>query len=321
MSRLLLLLIKLFLSVALIWYAFSQVDVGAAMTYLGGIPSTVIIVALVVLFSEFFIAALRLRILLHLLGARCSVIKALDVVMIGSFFSQTLISFVGGDAMRIWRIVQANIPVGLAAKGILFDRVAGFVGLMLITVFSLPWLFETVSQPAMRFGLVVALVAGFGSVFGLFLTELIPIALRRWRAFRWASELSAVAFAILRSKSGLLAIVALSVAIHMLNIVALYLISRGLEMEVSFISMLVLIPPVLLISMLPISVAGWGVREGAMVVALNLVGAPAHQSLALSICFGLCLVAISLPGGVLWFISRRQIPADSDPATGLSTKN
>jgi len=92
-------------------------------------------------------------------------------------------------------------------------------------------------------------------------------------------------------------------------------------MEVSFTSMMVLVPPVLLISMLPISVAGWGVREGAMVVALNLVGAPAHQSLALSICFGLCLVAISLPGGVLWFISRRQIPADSDPATGLSTKN
>ena len=321
MSRLLILLIKLLLSVALIWYAFSKVDVGAAMTYLGGIPSTVIVVALVVLFSEFFIAALRLRILLHLLGAGCSLNKAIDVVMIGAFFSQTLISFVGGDAMRVWRMVQAKTPVGLAAKGILFDRVAGFIGLMLITVFSLPWLFETVSQSAMRIGLVVALLAGFGGVFGLFLTGLIPTALRRWRAFRWASELSGVAFAILKSKSGLLAIVALSVTIHMLNIVALYLISRGLKMEVSFISMLVLIPPVLLISMLPISVAGWGVREGAMVVALNLVGVPAHQSLALSICFGLCLVAISLPGGVLWFISRRQIPADSDTATGMSAKN
>lgn len=304
MPRYILLLIKIALSVGLVWYVFSKIDISDAWLYLRNMSVYVIFAVLALLFIQLVVAALRLRELLALLGARCGVIKVLDVVMIGSFFSQTLISFVGGDAMRIWRIVQANTPVGLAAKGILFDRVAGFVGLMLITVFSLPWLFETVSQPAMRFGLVVTLLVGLGGVFGLFLTELIPTALRRWRAFRWASELSGVAFAILRSKSGLLAIVVLSVAIQLLNIFALYLISRGLEMEVSFISMMVLVPPVLLISMLPISVAGWGVREGAMVVALSLVGASAHQSLALSVCFGLCLAGISLPGGVLWFVSR-----------------
>jgi glycosyltransferase 2 family protein len=321
MSRLVILLIKVLLSVTLIWQAFSQANIGTAIKYLGSVSPTVIFVALFLLFSEFFIAASRLRLLLGFIGIRCSMIRAIDLVMIGAFFSQTLVSFLGGDAMRVWRMVQTDTPVGLAATSILFDRVAGFVGLLLITVLGLPWLFETVSQPAMRLGLVTALLVGAGAVSALFLTRFIPTALRRWRGIRWASELSAVAFTILKNQPGLLALIALSIAIHLLTVLALYLMSVALEMEVSLASMLVLVPPVLLISMLPISVAGWGVREGAMVFALNLVGTPPYQSLALSVCFGLSVLAVSLPGGVLWFLTRKQVTSQTAGVAGLSSKD
>jgi hypothetical protein len=87
------------------------------------------------------------------------------------------------------------------------------------------------------------------------------------------------------------------------------MMARGLRIEIGLWNCFVLLPTVLFLSMLPISVAGWGVREGAMVAALSLVGVPGHQSLALSICFGLCIVAISLSGGAVWFASRsRPIP-------------
>lgn len=306
MLRWLLLLAKVVLSGALVWYAFSLIDARSAMDYLSKVPLTVILLALVILSSEFIFAALRLRVLLSVLGAPCSTGKAADVVLIGAFFSQTLISFIGGDAMRIWRMAQINVPFGLATKGILFDRVAGFAGLIIISLLGLPWLFETVPQPAIRLGIGIALAVGVTGILGLFLTGLIPVALKRWKVFRWTSELSGVAFSILKNKSTLLLLVVLSVTIHMLNVFVLYLISLSLDMNIGFFSMLVLIPPVLLVSMLPISVAGWGVREGAMVAALNLVGAAPHQSLALSICFGLCVAAISLPGGALWFIGRNR---------------
>jgi uncharacterized membrane protein YbhN (UPF0104 family) len=69
---------------------------------------------------------------------------------------------------------------------------------------------------------------------------------------------------------------------------------------------LVLFPGVLLVSMLPISLGGWGVREHAMVVAFGLVGVPADAALSASILYGLCLLIASLPGGVLWLAERRQ---------------
>ena len=66
---------------------------------------------------------------------------------------------------------------------------------------------------------------------------------------------------------------------------------------------IVLFPPALLVTTLPISIAGWGVRELAMVAVFALVGVPADGASVLSILFGLLDALISLPGGVLWVLS------------------
>jgi glycosyltransferase 2 family protein len=60
------------------------------------------------------------------------------------------------------------------------------------------------------------------------------------------------------------------------------------------------------IAMLPISLAGWGVREGAAVVAFGALGLPADQALAASITFGLTVAGVSMLGGVIWLVDRRQ---------------
>src|SRR6266404_2379054 len=96
---------KLGLSVGLIWFAFSKLDAKSAFELIGALPLGAILVGLLLLFSEFMIGAQRLRLLLATMGPRLSFWRALDVVLIGVFFSQTLISFVSGDAMRIWRMV------------------------------------------------------------------------------------------------------------------------------------------------------------------------------------------------------------------------
>ena len=306
MLRYLILATKIALSAGLVWYAFSKVDVGSAMEYLRNISAFAIVAALALLFVQMVIAALRLRELLMLLGATCDVIGAVDVVMIGAFFSQTMISFIGGDAMRIWRIVRSSTPVGVATRSILFDRAAGFMGLIILTLLGLPLLLQVIKQPELRLGLLIAMAAFMcGFVFFLSLRNM-PAMFRRWRIFKMIADFATEAMALSRNKKGVTALLGLSLTIHFLNVVILYIIAQSLSIEITFLNSLVLFPPVLFMSMLPISVAGWGVREGAMVVALNMVNVPAHQSLALSICFGLCALAISLPGGVLWFYTRNQ---------------
>ena len=73
-------------------------------------------------------------------------------------------------------------------------------------------------------------------------------------------------------------------------------------------------PTVLLVSMLPISIGGWGVREGAMVVALHGFGISAEDALLPSVLFGLCAVAATLPGGILWIINKDAVAENSGRA-------
>ena len=109
----------------------------------------------------------------------------------------------------------------------------------------------------------------------------------------------------------------LSLGVHLLSALTVFVLARGIGVEVSFGQMVVLIPPVILVATLPISVAGWGVREGAMVTALGFVGVAPADAFAVSVIFGLALVVIALPGGAIWLIGlrRRARPAPTPPAT------
>jgi uncharacterized membrane protein YbhN (UPF0104 family) len=59
-------------------------------------------------------------------------------------------------------------------------------------------------------------------------------------------------------------------------------------------------------SMIPFSIAGWGVREGAAVALLPLAGLTPEQALAVSILFGALLLVVSLLGGLLWLLTQRR---------------
>jgi hypothetical protein len=58
----------------------------------------------------------------------------------------------------------------------------------------------------------------------------------------------------------------------------------------------------MLVSMIPISFAGWGVREGAMIMGLGGLGISEPNALAVSIAFGLLQLIVGLPGGALWLM-------------------
>jgi hypothetical protein len=79
-----------------------------------------------------------------------------------------------------------------------------------------------------------------------------------------------------------------------------------LTFQITLLDCVVLMQPVALITALPISIGGWGVRETAIIAMLGLVGVPTSAALLLSIQLGLLSIAISLPGGILWLLVRRQ---------------
>ncbi|MBI3445256.1 MAG: flippase-like domain-containing protein, partial [Magnetospirillum sp.] len=89
-----------------------------------------------------------------------------------------------------------------------------------------------------------------------------------------------------------------------------YCLGIGLGLNIDVIDCLVLVPPVILIMTLPISIAGWGVRETAMVAAFGYIGIEGHSALVLSVLFGLGNMATALPGGLVWLMSGDHLKPD-----------
>ncbi len=297
--------VKLAISVALVWYAFGKIDTAEAFNLLRSLDPAFVAAAIGLLALQQFLGGLRLRRLLLAAHAPISVLAAVDAVFVGLFFGTTFVSFISGDAMRVWRLSRARVPLAKGFQAVLFDRIFGFVALIAMIGLGFPILLRITSDPALLLSVLGAVLIGVTGTVVFLLMHLLPRALLRWRVIRFASDVSAAALSIVTRPAEVAYLLGMSVLLQVLNVLGMYVIGVGLGVEVRVIDLMVVVPPVILLTMLPVSFAGWGVRESAMVVVLGLLGVGAEQSVAVSICFGLCLMAVGLPGGVIWFVARR----------------
>ena len=80
---------------------------------------------------------------------------------------------------------------------------------------------------------------------------------------------------------------------------------------------LAFLPPVVLLMILPITIAGWGLRESIMVVFFQLSDYGAADGLIVSVLWGLATILSTLPGALFWLLTRdsndRLPPSDAAP--------
>ncbi|MGE4221439.1 MAG: lysylphosphatidylglycerol synthase transmembrane domain-containing protein [Alphaproteobacteria bacterium] len=308
--------VKAAVTAGLIWLLMRGFDTGEALHRLGQLSPWLAPAVLALLGAVSVLAAWRWTILMRLFGPSLRFRTTLRLIFEGQFFNQTLPSTIGGDGVRMYRAARLGIPAGAAINGVILDRVVGLGSLLLMVAMAQPMLADRVRDSAMRLGFAAVLLAGGLGIAGLLCFGWMPSFVLRWRLGAWVANLSAAARRMVATPAVILPVVAISLTIHALVVVTVWLIGRGLALPLGFIDCLVFVPAILLLSAVPISIAGWGVREGMMVTAFGMVGVSQSGSLTLSILFGFAMVAIGLPGGALWLASpdRHTRPADMDHA-------
>jgi len=90
------------------------------------------------------------------------------------------------------------------------------------------------------------------------------------------------------------------------SITIVYVLAWSMKLPMTYWQCLIVVPVVFLCISLPISFAGWGVREGAMVYMLGTMGISASNALALSVIFGLLSIVVSSLGGWAWLMTRNS---------------
>jgi uncharacterized membrane protein YbhN (UPF0104 family) len=221
---------------------------------------------------------------------------------IGMYFNLVLPTSVGGDVVRAWYLDgRPGRRLG-AFVSVLLDRLSGLV--VLLAVAALGVALSPAELPAW----VVAFVWGACGCFVLGLAGL-PLLTRLGPGLARRPRQVLQALAAVYSPRLLVTTTLLSVAVQVANVVLVWLVGLSIGAPVPAAYYWVLVPMVTLLTLLPVSVNGMGVREGAMVVFLAPLGVGRGTALTLAFLWFAVTAAVSLAGGVVYLLGHFPPPA------------
>lgn len=287
--------LRLASSLALLALVFSQLDTGAVLARLARLDPAWLALALAVGVLQVLLSAWRWRFTAHCLGLRLPFATALREYYLANLLNQVLPGGILGDAARAWRHARASARAGPAVRAVVLERASGQLATVVLVIAALA------AQPALlRAGLPPGLRdAGLTAVAGLVLLAGVGMGCRRWLR-PWFADARR---ALLRPAVLPIQLAAsLAVAGSYVLVFALGALAVGIGGAAS--AWLPLIPLVLLAMLIPLGVAGWGLREGAAALLWPLAGLPAADGVAASVTYGLLVLIGSLPGAL--FLHRRD---------------
>lgn len=290
-------LVKLAISAALLYFVFTKTGITRVFATLSGISIPSFLCAVFLYIIAQMISTLRWKLLLP---GGISIRKLFSLYMIGCFFNNFLPGIIGGDAVKGYYLYQATGKGSLVFASIFMDRYVGFAVLIAICAFAFPFGYVYLHGTKIEWLLpliILSFTIGSLLVFGLRLGQRIRILSDFYNYF-----------SAYRSQRGVIGKTAiLSVFVQFAGILGVYVLSIGLGQNIPFLAFLIYLPLIILISMIPISVSGLGVREGAFVLFFGLIGVKPEAATAISLSWFLAFSVGSLIGLVEYLKYKKEI--------------
>ena len=216
----------------------------------------------------------------------------------GVLYNQALPSAVGGDAIRTLQLRGAGRSWRVAVTAVLLDRGSGVVVLALLAAAAV------VLEPSgafapLRAALLAVAAGGVAAVALMAAADRLPPLSARVRGLLASSGLPAGVRRLLKPRIAV-ATSAWSIASHLLAALAAYWIAAALGAEMPFGAFVAGALCLLLATMIPLSYAGWGIREAGAVFLFARLGLAPELALAISVLFGAALLVAALPGVAFW---------------------
>jgi len=310
-------LAKLLVSSALLALLFWRVDRAAFLRTLSLLSWPVFFGCTGLYALSYLLSTIRWGGLLAAEGIHLPLWRLTLVYFEGAFFNLFLPTLIGGDVVRGFTIYRITGGHAASIASILMDRLTGFAALMVIALASLG--FALSRLPSLQIPL---LILGVAVLFGLVL-----LLLSSDRAARWAGGIFRVlglphfqgkflgmmeAIGRYRDhRAALLQAFLLSALLQALIIVTYYLVGAALRIGVPLSYYFVFVPLITVVAMLPVSVAGLGVREGGVIYFFSLVGVEPATSLSMSLIWFAITVVVSSLGGPAFLLNAHRAKRDA----------
>ena len=288
---------KVSVSVGVLFLLGRRIEISQLMTSLHNIEPIYLLVAISLALLTVPLVAKRWKLLAGMLTLQIPFDTATRATFAGLFVGQVLPGAIGADVVRGWMVWNLGSSNKLVIGSLVMDRLASLLAIAVMMVATLPMLITylpnqfTVWTEWALLGILICALVGY-----------ISIRVLRQPLQRLINRINIkkIKFSMPIFFSSL----GLAIAGHSLTILSAFFLSLAIGMDSSLWMWGLVMPIVILVSAIPISINGWGVREFVMIYLWALFGKAESEVFLISICLGIVAIISSLPGAWFWLERR-----------------
>jgi uncharacterized protein (TIRG00374 family) len=299
---------KILISSGLIFYIFSRINMGEVFEILQDAKLKYFLFALFFFFICLVINSRKWQILLRHLGFDERLNKLIELNFISLFYASVLPGGqLTGEGVKLYRISRNSNKIEMLVLSVFMDRLTGMVAFVILGFFGI--VFSSTEILYYNKILLVFVILFLLSLFILLLfNNEVPVLFEKLflKIFKHKNKISLLAKKILKlifSYRGAYNILALSLMYGMffqlLNTLIIYILAMSLGISIALTDLLWIYCLVGLMLIIPVTVMGLGIREGALIYFLAFVGVAGTDALSLSLLSFILIFSGSLAGGLL----------------------
>jgi uncharacterized membrane protein YbhN (UPF0104 family) len=298
------LLIRIFVTTVLLVYVLKSLSWQTMLAAIAHMHLDTIVIGLIIGSSGIVLSSYQWRVLLHAQHIHFDLADLIKLYFIGITVSHFLPTGFGGDAFKCFYVGRKSHNGIGATTATVMCRVTGFASMI---IFVLPMMI--LRHQSFPFLLILAFMLlcllGCTAVVGMFMLGfLLPaFSKNRWTRHRFFLRLTNVGTALHKSAfmpRPICGAVLYGTVFWLVAILNCYVYANALGIHEHLVFYFLAVPLVALIASLPLSLNGFGLREGAFVYILSFVHVPSSAALLLVFVLDLQMLFFALVGGCIY---------------------
>lgn len=297
---------RLVISFALIYYVFRKAGVAELWETVRHADLIFVLLSVALTPVLIFLSSWKWKVILRAQGITISHARAFWLYVVGYFFNTVLPTNVGGDVVRAYALGKSTGKNAEAFSSVFLERFTGLTALLLTAIaaffLAIRHLWDFWLGMAMIVsvaGYVFLLVAIFNPAILEWINRKLNISLLRG-VFIKLKKFQHATLAIRHQKGVLIFAMINSFAFYVAAALNVYVSALAFNAQTSFWDAFIITPIVLVISMIPISIGGIGLSEGAYLFTFTRLGQLGAVGLSVALLMRAKALLAGLAGGLYY---------------------
>ena len=303
-------ILRIVLSFGLIGLLLTRLSLNDLILTLRSIGIFPFFLALSLLLVRVIVSSYRWKVMIAVKDIHISLRALISYYFVGIFFNLLLPTTLGGDVARGYKLSIYSKKKIDSATSVLMERFIGLSTLLIISLASLLYNFKYIKDTKVTF-IVFGVSAAYFLFFGVLFSEVtvrkiesITKTFAFWNLGDKISRFYNSLHTFIDDKPVLAKTFGLSVIYQVVGIFAVFLLSQSIGLDISLVYFLTIMPIIFVITMIPVSIGGLGIREGSFVFFLTREGVSTVNALSLSLLFYAQIIIIGIIGAIIYGVDR-----------------